>query len=312
VRSFLDNSSGSVPIEFVIVDDNSTPECRAELADSVDAIRREVGKGGPNIVLHLSDDRLGVARARNMTAALASRDVLFITDGHVKACDRWDEIAADVPPSTVLAGTIRDENSKFHGYGCVLAVPFMGTHWVRERPEEGSPIQVAASPATVLRRQTFLDIGGFDSGMNLYGAIEPEFSVRAWLAGAEIRSCPDLEIFHHFKDKETRVGFLGEVRPSMIHNAVRFGILYLPEAMIIEMLRYYALLFPQHVQEGFNSVDSGDAFRRREWLAGNLPRDFAWFCSRFSLKDQGGETVLPTGTPLSPASEHADAQAGTS
>jgi GT2 family glycosyltransferase len=295
VRSFLDRSSGTVPLEFVIVDDDSTPECRSELASGLAAVRREVGKSGPNIVLHLSDGRLGVARARNMTAALASRDILFITDGHVSACDRWDEMAADVPSSTVVAGTIRDDNSSFHGYGCVLAVPFMGTHWVRKRTETGTPVQVAASPATVLWRRTFLDIGGFDSAMNLYGAIEPEFSVRAWLAGFEIHSYPDLEIFHQFKDKDARVGFLGEVRPSMIHNAVRFGILYLPELMIIEMLRYYALLFPEQVQEGFNSVDSGAAFRRREWLAANLPRDFSWYCSFFSLKDQGGEAVLPSG-----------------
>lgn len=293
LKSAVDNASGNIPLEFVVVDDQSSDSDRAILRDGIASLRRQLGRSGPRIVSRFSNDRLGVARARNRCAATASGDVLFITDGHVNLCPRWDEMASAVPDSTIYAGTIRDQQSKFHGYGCTLVVPFMGTHWVRERPEDFVKTQVAASPATILKRRLFLDIGGFDAGMNLYGAIEPEFSVRAWLWGAEILGYPDLEVFHYFKNKEERDGWLGEARPSMIHNAVRFGILYLPEPLIIEMLRLYAMLFPANVQEGYRSVNTKAAFKRRRFLSANMKRDFMWFCNEFQLLDQGGEPIFP-------------------
>ena len=286
VRSIVDGRALDDPIEIVLVDDASDPPASRT---AMRALADGIGDPRVSLVVVRSSERLGVPGARNLACARATGDALLITDAHVRLSPGWDALLQrSLAPDTVLAGTIWDPTSQFVGYGCTLVVPFMGTHWVRQRPEPGAPTQIASSAATAMLRETFAAIGGYDEGMRVYGAAEPEFSLRAWLSGAEVRACPDLRIAHRFKTLPERRSFIGATRPFLLHNGMRFGVLYLERDLLLAMFRHLCTLVPEQAPRALAMLADGDAWSRREQLQDQLVHDFAWFVERFALADQSG------------------------
>jgi glycosyltransferase involved in cell wall biosynthesis len=273
-------------LEFIIADDQSDDDTNSFLRAAADELLAE-----PSIDIRVDrlDERHGVPLARNHGASLATAPIMFITDSHVRFSQGWDSLVFEhARPDRVLAGPITETNTQFIGYGCRLVVPFMGTYWNRDPVTEPTPVQIAACPATVIYKSLFDDLGGYDPGMRLYGAAEPEFSVRVWLSGAEIILIPDLKVEHRFKPRAEREAFIGEVRPYMVHNALRFGLLYLSEEGCMQLLRYQARKFPNLFDDAIRMVEDSDVWARRAALEGSLARPFQWFIDRFDLKDQIG------------------------
>jgi glycosyltransferase involved in cell wall biosynthesis len=277
-------------VEFVVVDDASTDDCIAKLASSVPQLLEE---RRIDIRVCRLDQHSGNYRARNQAAALASADILFITDAHVKFSKGWDEQVLDnVAPDRILAATVTQEGTPFRGYGCWLVVPMMTTTWNRSNKGVLAPTHIAPCSATIIPRDLFERLGGYDPGMLQYGAGEPEFSVRAWLHGADVRSLPELEIVHDFKARGELAAFLSRVRCDWVHNAIRFGLLYLSELGCLQMLRYHARAFPAVFQRALGMVDQSDVWERRALLEQQRQYSFDWFVDRFSIRNQiGGEII---------------------
>jgi hypothetical protein len=223
ILSFARGRATDARLEFVIADDASEEDPSLALTAAMDELLDEPAI---DVRVHRLGVRHGVPRARNEAAALASAPLLFITDSHVQVSHGWDQLVFDhVRPRRIVAGVTTEANTTFVGYGCRLVVPFMGTYWNRDAPAGPVPLQVATCPATVLPRALYEELGGYDPGMRLYGSAEPEFSLRAWLSEAEILLHPDLRVAHCFKPRAEREAFIQEVRPAMVHNALRFGLL---------------------------------------------------------------------------------------
>jgi glycosyltransferase involved in cell wall biosynthesis len=277
-------------LEYVVVDDASTDGGVASLVAAVPELLDE-----PNIDIKLSclEEHSGTYRARNWAARNAVADVLFITDAHVTISPGWDRLVLEqIGPDRLLAGVIVDQAGSARAYGCSLVIPFMGTRWNLDPVDGVEPVQVAPCIATAITRDLFERLGGYDPGMLIYGAGEPEFSVRAWLYGAEIDVVPDLQVGHRFKPQDELSDFLAEVRPYWVHNCIRFGLLYLSELGCMQLLRFYALSFPNVYPSALRMVDDSDVWRRRAFLEGRRRRPFEWFVSYFGLRDQiGGELV---------------------
>jgi glycosyltransferase involved in cell wall biosynthesis len=289
IRSITATRSWEFPLEIVILDDASTDGCCTRLAAELPLLQI------PNTSVRVLcvNKRLGVPRGRNKAAWSATSDILFITDAHVQFCQDWDRIVFEhLKDNRVLAATVADPESQFQGYGCRLVVPFMGTYWNREVPGALHTVQIAACIGTVLTRELFYKIGGYDNNMIFYGAAEPEFSVRAWLSGAEIVCVRGLEVRHRFKPKQERDTFIDWHRPFMIHNSLRFGMLYLSDLGCMQMIRYYAMKFPGQVQEGLQMLTGSDVWERRELLRSTLVYDFAWFVEKFGITDDVGRSLL--------------------
>lgn len=286
MRSVAGTRTGRTELEFVIVDDASS-DCSTDGLDEVVAKLRRT-----RVVVRRSEERVGVPRARNVGARHASGDVLFITDAHVRFSRGWDEhVLENIRPNRILAATITD-GAAFSATGCVLAVPFMGTYWNPVRPKPLDPVQIAACPGTALSRRLFDRLGGYDDGMLLYAAAEPEFSVRAWLSGARVVALPQVQVKHRFKTRVENKVFLAELRPFMVHNAVRFGMLYLPEEIILQMIRQHSMLFGEQARQGLRMVASSNVKELRDTLRSSLRHDFTWYVKRFGLKDQAGRDLL--------------------
>jgi glycosyltransferase involved in cell wall biosynthesis len=277
-------------LEFIVVDDASTDGCMENLVSAVPRLLEE-----PRIDIRVCrlPQHSGNYRARNQAADLATSDVLFITDAHVQFCNGWDQHVLDnIHHNRILAGTVTQKGTPFRGYGCRLLVPLMGTSWNRESAGSLAPVPISVCSATVITRDLFDRLGGYDSSMLQYGAGEPEFSVRAWLQGAEVYSLPQLEVEHEFKARDQFASFLAGVRLHWVHNCIRFGLLYLSEAGCMQMLRYYARAFPAVFQSAVDLVHQSDVWQRRALLESRRQRSFDWFVGRFSLKDQIGGEIL--------------------
>jgi glycosyltransferase involved in cell wall biosynthesis len=270
-------------LEVVLVDDASEQSLRPRI--------RSVP--GLDVKVVRLPERAGVPGARNAGVAAATGDVVFITDAHVTVAEGWDAAIMDhICPRRILAGAVSDPTSAFRAYGCTLVVPFMGTRWLRRRPAALDEVQIPSSAATIVPRRLFGEVGGYDPGMRLYAAAEPEFGVRAWLAGAEVVALPELEVSHRFKERDALDRVLEGLRPSMVHNSLRFGLLYLSEAATLQMLRYYAFRYPAELPEAVAMLEESDVWERRDELGSLLHRDFDWFVDRFELKDQEGGEIL--------------------
>ncbi|PYI55662.1 glycosyltransferase [Paenibacillus flagellatus] len=286
IRCISDTRVTKCELEFVVVDDASDDDGCTGLPDA--SLSRAAVR-----VLRMPE-RAGVARARNAGVRAAGAEIVFITDAHVRFEPGWDEVVLRlVDDCRVLAATVCDTVSTFRGYGCSLLVPFMGTTWNRSPIEADPPfVQIASSAGTVLARSLFDRIGGYDSGMKVYGGAEPEFGVRAWLSGAEIVSVPELRVWHRFKTKPEVHRFIADLKPYMLHNSLRFGLLYLGELGSLQMIRYFAKLYPEFIHQALQEVGAGDYRERRSELAATLRYDFAWLVRKFGIKDQTGADLL--------------------
>jgi glycosyltransferase involved in cell wall biosynthesis len=277
-------------VEFIVVDDASTDDCLGHLSAATDWLLEEPGI---DVRVCRLERRSGNYRARNEAAALASADVLFITDAHVRFCMGWDEILfTHVSDDTILAGTVTQEGSPFKGYGCTLLIPLMGTTWVSGSFEGSAHVPVSVCAATVIPRALFQRLGGYDEGMLLYGGGEPEFSVRAWLQGAQIRSVAALEVQHEFKPRSEFLQFIEGVRLERVHNGLRFGLLYLSQLGCLQLLRFYARAHAAVFDAALKMIDASDVFERRALLETRHTRPFEWLVEAFALKNQVGGAIL--------------------
>jgi len=103
---------------------------------------------------------------------------------------------------------------------------------------------------------------------------------------------PEFVVHHRFKPRTERTSFLQQMRQNLVHNALRFGLIYLSEAGAMQLLRYYAIKFPNHFARAVADVDSSDVWSRRAQLEQELVHDFAWYVDHFNLKDQAHQDIL--------------------
>lgn len=289
IEAIADARTTEASLEFVIVDDASDD---GTVENLVSAVPRLLAHPRVDIRVCRVPAHEGIYAARNRAAAMATGELLFMTDAHVRFSPGWDAyVMRHAAEDRILAGTAADEASAFRGYGCGLLVPSMGTSW-NTAPIDGlAPVQVAPCAATVIPRALFDRLGGYDPGMLVYGAGEPEFSVRAWLHGAEIYAAPGLEVHHRFKPRPEFVRFVASVHVLWMHNCLRFALLYLSPAGCLQVMRHFART-SEHFSQAAELVQRSDVWQRRRWLEETRSRPFTWFVERFALRNEAGGPIV--------------------
>jgi glycosyltransferase involved in cell wall biosynthesis len=267
------------PLEVIVVDDASDDGCCSHLSskwawDQSLAIR----------VIRLPKWS-GIPYARNVGASASRGKILFITDANVIFPKNWDvPIRREIRADTALCAAIADTASSFMGYGCVLELPSMGVRWLKHPGSFQGYVPVAPCGGTIISASLFRKLGGYDGELPLYGAAEPEFSVRLWLSGAEIKVLPDLMLRHHFRARPSHRSFLARIEQLLIRNYVRFGLLYLDGADASRMLRLYsAKCSPQEFRRMLSDLARRGVWQRRAWLKCNLAHDFKEYLRRFPI-----------------------------
>jgi glycosyltransferase involved in cell wall biosynthesis len=277
VLSIVSGRSRPFPLEVVVIDDASDDNVceRVNLAT----------EKAPNvrIVTLRLPSWSGIPAARNRGAKVASFPIYFITDGNTRFPLGWDlPIWRHFARHRAIAVTIHDIASPLRGYGCRLMLPSMGVSWIADAGATAAYVPVAACTGTIIDSSLFHHLGGFDETMPLYGAAEPEFSVRLWLSGYEILNIPELIIYHHFRPKAEHASFCASIRHVLLHNYLRFAVYYLPEDSLSRTIAYYRALYPGDIDATLSIIQNGDAWTRRDKLRNDLPYDFGWFTRVFA------------------------------
>lgn len=280
ILSFANRRSKLFPLEFIVVDDASADGCCKGIQTLLNWERDMAG-----ITLITLKHWSGIPYARNIGASNASSPILFITDANVEACPSWDvPVFRELGPKRALCATIADKGSSWRGYGCLLDLPSMGIQWLRDPKAMGGYVPVAPCTGTVLYKSLYSGLGGYDTAMPVYGAAEPEFSVRLWLYGGEIICCPDLVLIHRFRPPEERQPFLDQIAILQMKNYIRFGLLYLDPEGTARMMNYWREKAPVQSLECLSQAQSEGAMERRDHLRKNLPRRFSWYSGFFGIQ----------------------------
>jgi GT2 family glycosyltransferase len=276
VRSLIDHRSWEFPLEVVVVDDASGDGSCDGLPD--------LATESPNVsvIVRRLDQWSGIPYARNRGAEVARHPIFLITDANTAYPENWDDpIRRHLHCDRILAGTVVDEDTGQRGYGLSLELPSMGVTWISDPARFGGYVPAAACTCTVLSRSLFQALGGYDETMPLYGAAEPEFSVRAWLSGYEIVSIPELQVFHHFRPAGSRNDFQTANRNVLLQNYVRFACSYLPQEVLEHSLRKFAELRGDDFDACMGELEAEGIWNRREHLRHLLRHDFSWYARRF-------------------------------
>jgi len=278
VRSIVSGRSCAFPLEVVVVDDASTDGSCARLADAVGP--------APNfrLVVRRLDRWSGIPFARNRGAEVANHSVVVITDANTYYPRNWDvPIRQHFSPGRILAGTIVDEATGARGYGLTLDFPSMGVRWLPTTLPFGGYVPVASCACTVIDKRLFLHLGGYDEALPLYGAAEPEFSVRAWLSGHELVSVPQLLVYHRFRPSHDRAKFQELNSRTLVKNYLRFACYYLPQELQVRVYEHYAALSPHDLEAFLTQPDRDKIWSHRKQLMGRLPLSFHWYLSNFAI-----------------------------
>ena len=279
VHSIVSGRSSHFPLEIVIVDDASTDGA----CDDIGQITRGVPE--VTLVVQRLNQWSGIPYARNRGVEATSYSLLVITDGNTKFPSNWDApIRRHFDKRRIVAATIADMASSFCGYGCTLVLPSMGVTWLPIPNAYGGYVPVAACTCTVIDRTLFHHLGGYDESLPLYGAAEPEFSVRAWLSGFEIVNVPNLVISHRFRPEKERELFHSSNSSILLPNYLRFACYYLPEQLLMRSYRYFSELMRDDFEPCLARLEAEGVWARREQLKG-FPRDFKWFIRKFRLME---------------------------
>jgi glycosyltransferase involved in cell wall biosynthesis len=287
IESFLSTRSLRTPFEFVIVDDDSP------LGVDGSALDRLLGlqKRKASITVVQPGQHVDITWARNLGAQSARSDWLFVTDAHVEVAPGWDAIIKEYArPRRILAATIVCDETGGHGFGASLEMPSLTIRWNAGSAGNLAPVQVASSAGMIIERAWYASLGGFDMGMISYGPREAEFSVRAWLRGAEVLNIPTLEVRHRFRSAAEREAKLRENLGLALHNRLRFALLYLPNDLVLRMVRDMTIDYPaEAVTKACALVASSDVWRRRSLLRKKELFSFGWFSRKFGLEMPDGQ-----------------------
>ena len=271
-----------------MVDDGSTD-------GSVDFL----GDGYPGVMLLRPAERLGVAGARNLGARHATGDVLVFSDAHVRVPEGWSGSLLELldrPNVGAVApaiGMMQPAAAASTGYGQKWSDASLAVGWLGQQSSTPYPVPLLCGCFLALRRDVFHEIGGFDSGMVLWGAEDSELSIRLWTLGYECWVAPEVDVQHAF-----RARFPYEVKwEPVLHNRLRLATMHFgPRRLqrVVERLKKYDEFAAASVR-----LLTGDLAARRSTLRSHRRYDDDWFFGNFPNELRSELSELGSTRPVS-------------
>lgn len=256
--------------EIIVVDDGSEPPIsRLDLGGIHYQVIRTSGEGP--------------ARARNIGVEVAKGDIIVFFDSHVAPLHGWDVHLKQIlsKPEVGIVGPVvsnlLDPSGK--GYGGTFDLSFH-FRWLSKKGDDPYPVPTLSACAIAARRDTFLEIGGFDEGLRRWGDEDTELCLRCWLLGFHVYLSPSAEVMHLFRPAHPYpVSYLG-----IAINKVRIAFMHWSKARFEKSLRMMlARGYPVLLALAYNLLDEGLWKKREEYLS-RRKYDDDWFCKRFAIE----------------------------
>ena len=189
------------PVRVLVWDNGSSD-------GTVEAVRERF----PDVLVHRSDENLGVASGRNAGAALAmdtwSPDFLLFLDNDLELEPEFvtelEAVLRDRPNVGQVQAKLRfmhDRTLINDGGGCRInfltgdTVP-VGIHEVDEGQHDRVKACISCGGAMMVRAELFEALGGFDSTFDPFGPEDLDFSLRLQEAGFEALFIPTAVAYH--------------------------------------------------------------------------------------------------------------------
>ena len=288
LRRTVDSLAASLPEdgEVIVVDDGSGDGS----ADFLDA-------GYDRVTLLRPAERLGSARARNFGAQHARGRVLTFCDAHVAVPPDWagpllaalenPDVGAVMPAIRVMRypddyASATNHSKEARGYGLRWRDAALSVDWLGCKGREPYPVPLLGAAFMAMRRNLFAAIGGFDSGLAVWGSEDAELSIRLWTLGYECLVVPAVDVAHRFRhERPYRVEW-----ETVLYNKLRLASIHFgPE-------RRQRVIAHLKQNEGFSAamarLGSSDAEIRSSQIQSLRRYDDDWFFQKFRCELSSG------------------------
>jgi len=268
LRHTIDCLQSSLPAgsEIMVVDDGSEDGCSDFL-------------GSRASVRLVRSDHLGVAKARNLGAALSRGRTIVFADAHIRVEAGWWRPLVEVLRQPKV-GAVAPAISNIHqpqdkGFGLRFQGAELSVEWLEQQGSKPYPVPLLPGCCWAMRRKVFQATGGFDSGLISWGSTDNEMSLRLWLLGYELWLAPQAEAAHLFREEPP----YALENSAVLHNILRLAFVHFGERRIAQVVDAFRTqdAFPVALAE----VLRGDVSERRRELASRRLYDDDWFFRRF-------------------------------
>ena len=212
IYSILETSPDDLVHEVILVDDGS------ENMDLKLAVKIHVSNV-KKLKLIENKKSLGLMMARQKGIEAVESEYFIVLDGHIEVTPGWLEpviYRLVQKPNALLTshvGVIHRENFKVGiGYYAQQLLIFdqitLAEQWVsfsksylQARNKSVEPIEYALVPGMMvaMRKEFFIQLGGFDPGMEIWGSEHMELSTKVWLCGGIVEMLPCSKVFHLYR-----------------------------------------------------------------------------------------------------------------
>eukprot|EP00922_Rhytidocystis_sp_ex-Travisia-forbesii_P041898 GHVS01062582.1.p1 GENE.GHVS01062582.1~~GHVS01062582.1.p1 ORF type:complete len:668 (+),score=63.24 GHVS01062582.1:259-2262(+) len=275
LHSVLNRTPPHLLREIIVVDDFSDPDTHPWLQGQLDDYIKLLPKTRMRRLYH----RHGLMMARMSGVEWASGEVMVFLDSHIECAPNWLEpllARSQDDPKNVMVPMIHAigfDDFNFHGTGLSvlgftwsLGQAFPNRQTSRQDPT-ASPIM--AGGLFAVNRAWFLELGGYDTEMRLYGGEEMEISFKIWQCGGRLELIPCSRVGHVFRSSQYWVGQVYKVPGEEIHrNKLRAA-----EVWMDEFAEIAKLVIPK-LPKGFEIGDMSEQKAIRKKLQ---CKPFKWY-----------------------------------
>ncbi len=254
--------------EIIVVDDGSTDGCCDFIPFHTDSERLKLIK--------VKD--MGAAKARNIGARHAKGKYLIFCDAHVFFEDYWMERLLQPIKDGLADGTTtgiaNTTTPNVVGYGQALN-EHLEVVWNAERLTL-FPTAVLPGGCCAFSRTVFFDIGGFDSGFQVWGYEDIEISIKIWLFGYRCYVQPAVKILHVFRKSHPY-----QVNWEYVYfNMLRMAYSHFNEERIAKCRKLIKYCDPDQIE---SSVLASGVIEQRKQYFDRRKYDDDWFMNKFNI-----------------------------
>ncbi|XP_038125920.1 polypeptide N-acetylgalactosaminyltransferase 10-like [Cyprinodon tularosa] len=276
VHSVINRSPPELIAEIILVDDFSDKEhLKVALEEYMTRI--------PKVRILRTKKREGLIRTRLLGATAAKGEVITFLDSHCEANINWlppllDRIAQN--RKTIVCPMIDVIDHDHFGYdkqaGDAMRGAFDWEMYYKRIPippemKRKDPTQTFESPVMAgglfaVDRKWFWELGGYDTGLEIWGGEQYEISFKVWMCGGRMEDIPCSRVGHIYR-KYVPYKIPGGI--SLAKNLKRVAEVWMDE---------YAEYVYQHRPE-YRHLSAGDMTAQKELRSQLGCKNFRWFMS---------------------------------
>ncbi|XP_018556184.1 LOW QUALITY PROTEIN: polypeptide N-acetylgalactosaminyltransferase 10-like [Lates calcarifer] len=276
VHSVLNRSPPQLIAEVILVDDFSDKE-------HLKVALEEYMKRMPKVRILRTKKREGLIRTRLLGAAAAKGEVITFLDSHCEANVNWlppllDRIAQN--RKTIVCPMIDVIDHDNFGYDTQAGDAMRGAFdWEmyykripippelqRDDPSQPFESPVMAGGLFAVDRKWFWELGGYDTGLEIWGGEQYEISFKVWMCGGRMEDIPCSRVGHIYR-KYVPYKVPGGI--SLAKNLKRVAEVWMDE---------YAEYVYQRRPE-YRHLSAGDMTAQKELRNRLNCKSFKWFMS---------------------------------